>query len=209
MTEQEIQGIKELSNHDIELILRDQRHLYSAEELLLIQGILEQKSSSGRASHFTSNVFGTQYQNETESTLADSIPAIVEDESELDEETETRVQFVNRNPGIMTTSGYHFEGYFVLRHLGFISCEEVLGTGFLSEFTAAWSDTFGTRSVKMSNKLATVKNAVFNRLVESCMNMGANAILGITINMMTLSNNMMVASASGTAVEVAKNATSS
>lgn len=189
MTREELQELEQLTPQDLAMILRDQKHLYEAAELAQIEALYQQKLDAGKVGSLPPAV--------------ESPDAVMPEEVE-DEDEEGLLPFSNEFPEVMTTSGYHFEGFAVTRHLGFMSCEEVLGTGFASELAAAFSDTFGTRSGKMMNKLALAKNAAFNRLVRRCLELSANAVLGITLNLMALSNNMIAVSASGTAVFVEK-----
>ena len=54
----------------------------------------------------------------------------------------------------MVTTGYNFEGYFIKKYITVVQSEVVLGTGFLSEFSASVSDVFGIASATMENKLS-------------------------------------------------------
>lgn len=75
-----------------------------------------------------------------------------------------------------------------------------MGTGYISEFSASISDFFGAPSTAMANKLSSVKQTALNKLKEKCISAGANACVGVDFDIMTLGSNMLVASASGTAV---------
>lgn len=55
-------------------------------------------------------------------------------------------------------------------------------------------------STAMADKLSYAKQAALNKLKEKCISTGANACVGVDFDIMTLGSNMLVASASGTAV---------
>ena len=122
----------------------------------------------------------------------------------MDGHTGRRVQqnFAELKPQFLSTTGIGFDGYTVKKYLGVKNGEVVLGTGFLSEFSAAVSDVFGTANVDMANKLAEAKKASLDMFIEDCIYAGANAAISIDIDIMTLSNNMIVVSTTGTAVVI-------
>ncbi len=104
---------------------------------------------------------------------------------------------------ITTTSGI-VEGYRISQYLGIRSGHCVLGTGFLSEFTAGFSDMFGVENGRMSSKLAQAKNAAVSQMVAECLRIGADAAIAVDVEIMSIGINMMVASATGTAVKLEK-----
>lgn len=81
------------------------------------------------------------------------------------------------------------------------SGEVVLGTGFLSEFSAAFNDFFGTQSNSFSNKLDGAKSAAIDKLLEKAVARGANAVIGIDFDYITFVNNMLGVIANGTLVK--------
>lgn len=102
-------------------------------------------------------------------------------------------------PFLCTTS-YGFDGCMICRYMGVLSAESVLGTAIFSEIGASISDTLGRNSKSMEAKLSTAKsNALFN-LQKKAMNAGANSLIGVKFNIMTLASNMIVVSVDGTAV---------
>lgn len=102
------------------------------------------------------------------------------------------------------TTGYNFEGYKIRSYLGLISGEAILGTGFLSEYMASLSDAFGVESNSFSQKLKSAKNSAIEYLINSCMEKGGNAIIGVNFDYITFNNNMMGVVANGTAVLIDK-----
>ena len=102
------------------------------------------------------------------------------------------------------TTGYNFEGYRIVEYLGIKSGEVVLGTGFLSEFTAGIGDLFGTTSETMAGKFTQAKEAAIKRLKDNCLSVNANAVIGVDLDISVMSSNMIMACANGTAVRIEK-----
>lgn len=100
----------------------------------------------------------------------------------------------------MVTTGYNFEGYFIKKYISVVQSEVVLGTGFLSEFSASVSDVFGMASATMEGKLSEAKYRAQRQLIKRSIKTGGNALIGISISVTTLRNNMLVISAMGTSV---------
>ena len=94
------------------------------------------------------------------------------------------------------------DGYHVTEYLGVSSGNVVLGTGIFSELSAGLSDLFGAANAAMGEKLDKAKRLAIERLIENCILSGANAALGIDVEIMSLAGNMIVASATGTAVRI-------
>lgn len=108
------------------------------------------------------------------------------------------------NPMFKTTTGYNFEGYAIIEYKNIVTSEVVLGTGFLSELSSQLNDLIGTTSGTFENKLSKAKVMALNKVIEKATSIGANALIGVSYDMMTLSNNMLVVSVNGTAVIIGK-----
>ena len=81
-----------------------------------------------------------------------------------------------------------------------------MGTGFLSEFSASFSDFLGTTNGSFKNKLAQAKELALKEMVNNAKDVDANAILGISYNVITTNNNMFIVTATGTAVKLLEEA---
>ena len=102
----------------------------------------------------------------------------------------------------MLTTGYDFSGYKITKYCGVISGQVVLGTGFLSEFTASFADFFGEESNKFADKLETAKNAALEKLIIKSAEKGGNAIIGVDFDYITFHGNMIGVVANGTSVVI-------
>lgn len=115
---------------------------------------------------------------------------------------EVEEKFLEYKKHFKVTTGYNFEGYRITDYKKIVSGEIVLGTGFLSEFTASFSDVFGTKSNAFADKMMTAKQGALRKLIENAMVEGANAIIGVDFDYITFSNNILGVSANGTAVVI-------
>lgn len=105
-----------------------------------------------------------------------------------------------KEKNIMLTTGYNFEGYSIVSYLGLASGDVVLGTGFLSEFSASVSDFLGEKSKVFANKMIIAKQAAKSILIKDAVLKGGNAIIGINFDYITFSNNIIGISVNGTIV---------
>jgi len=102
------------------------------------------------------------------------------------------------------TTGYDFNGYNITRYVGIISGEVVLGTGFLSEFSASVSDILGGQSQMFADKLEVAKDSAIEKLKIKSAQKGGNAIIGVDFDYITFANNMVGVVANGTSVVIKK-----
>ena len=98
------------------------------------------------------------------------------------------------------TTGYNFEGFQIKEYKDIVSGEVVLGTGFLSEIGADIKDLFGENAKGFEGKIAQAKTEALYSIKEKALRLGANALIGIDFDIMTIGANMIVVSANGTAV---------
>lgn len=133
---------------------------------------------------------------------------IKENEAEKERQQKLREQALaewdTNKKAFMETTGFSFEGYRIVEYRGIRSGEVVLGTGFLSEFSAGINDLFGTASNTMAAKLTTAKSAALEKLKENCLLLNANAVIGVDIDISIMGQNMILACANGTAVRIEK-----
>ena len=101
---------------------------------------------------------------------------------------------------IMSTTGYNFEQFNIVKYDGIISGESVIGTGMFSEISASVSDFTGSFSNTFADKIKQAEEQALYNLKRSCYIKNCNAIIGIKLNYLTFSNNMIGVVANGTAV---------
>lgn len=102
----------------------------------------------------------------------------------------------------LMTSGYNFEGYDIIAYHGVICGESVLGTGFLSSWSASVSDMLGVESDSFIEKLQEARNVATQRAIERAIKAGGNAIIGVDIDYTMFTNNLIGVIFNGTSVSV-------
>ena len=143
----------------------------------------------------------------SKSVISDSekLVAITNESKEKAERAQNiEENFYDLEKAFKVTTGYDFEGYQIVDYKGIVSGDIVLGTGFISEFAASWSDAFGTTSNTFAGKMKTAKQKALKQLMANAMITGANAVIGIDFDYTMFDNNMLGVSANGTAVVIRK-----
>ena len=104
----------------------------------------------------------------------------------------------------MMSSGYNFEGYDIIAYHGVICGECVLGTGFMSSFDASISDMLGEESIAFGKKLQQARDTAKKRASVNALQLGGNAIIGVDIDYIMFSSNMIGVIFNGTSVQIQK-----
>lgn len=104
---------------------------------------------------------------------------------------------------ILTTTP-SIEGRQVVRYLGLVSGDAILGANIFRDFFASIRDIVGGRSAAYEAELRKAKDIALGEMREQARNLEANAIVGIDIDYETIGANssMLMVSASGTAVVI-------
>lgn len=131
--------------------------------------------------------------------------AIQQQQEELERKSqEEQHMYAERFKNHMLTTGFSFEGYHISEYLGIVTGETIMGTGYFSDLSASISDLFGVEASEYSEKLRAAKQAVLKIMIKNSTDLGGNAIIGISYELMTFSGNMMGVSVTGTAVRAEK-----
>ena len=86
---------------------------------------------------------------------------------------------------ILTTTPI-IEGHVVKNYCGIVSAETILGANVFRDFTASIRDFFGGRSSSYEQVLKQAKDTALNELSMKAQSMGANAIVGISLDYETV-----------------------
>lgn len=124
-------------------------------------------------------------------------------DSNPDYKKENELQQRLQNEFLVTT-GETFEGYIIEKYFNLLNSEIVMGTGMLSELNAKVSDFFGGTSDKFETKMQEAKELALQKIIDSAINIGSNAVIGFRYDMFAFSNNIISISAYATAVKVMK-----
>lgn len=104
---------------------------------------------------------------------------------------------------IITTTP-SIEGKNIVKYLGIVSSEAVVGANIVRDLFASIRDIVGGRTGSYESVLREAKDSALRELEENAMRLGANAVVGIDLDYETVGANgsMLMVAASGTAVVI-------
>lgn len=105
---------------------------------------------------------------------------------------------------IKMTSGYNFEGFEIVEYLGFVSGQTVNGANFFKGLAAGITEMSDEENEKLTSKLEQSNDIAKEKLKKLAMDMGADAVIGVSINYIQFANNSVGTTATGTAVRIVK-----
>lgn len=96
------------------------------------------------------------------------------------------------------------EGYKIVEYKGIVFGEVINGVDFIKDFAAGLTNFFGGRSNSYEGELIDSRESAIREMKQRAAEMGANAIVAIDIDYEVLgqANNMLMVTASGTAVVI-------
>ncbi len=98
----------------------------------------------------------------------------------------------------------NLEGKKISRYLGLVSGEAIMGANIFKDIFASIRDVVGGRSAAYEEELRKAKNIAVQEMSAEAKRLGANAVLAVDLDYESISigsGNMLMVSASGTAVE--------
>ena len=101
---------------------------------------------------------------------------------------------------MIVTTTPAIEGRGVSDYLGVVAAQGVLGVNVFKDVAAGMRNIFGGRSQSYENELASGVSDALVELEKQAAQLGAEAVLGVDIDYEAVGNNMLMISASGTAV---------
>lgn len=103
---------------------------------------------------------------------------------------------------MMMTTTSTLEGIKIVKYLGIVSGETIIGANILRDFMASITDIVGGRSAAYERSLVEAKQIAMQEMEEQARALGANAIIGIDLDFETVgqSGGMLMVTAAGTAV---------
>lgn len=104
---------------------------------------------------------------------------------------------------LMTTTP-SVEGKQIVRYLGVVTGETIIGANVFRDFLAGVRDFFGGRSGSYEAVLREAKDTALEEMARQAEALGANAVVGIDLDYETVggSGSMLMVTCSGTAVVV-------
>ena len=104
---------------------------------------------------------------------------------------------------LMTTTP-SVEGKQIVRYLGVVTGETIIGANVFRDFLAGVRDFFGGRSASYEAVLREAKDTALEEMARQAEALGANAVVGIDLDYETVGGwgSMLMVTCSGTAVRV-------
>jgi uncharacterized protein YbjQ (UPF0145 family) len=105
---------------------------------------------------------------------------------------------------MLVTTTPVIEGKKITEYRGIVFGEVISGVNFVKDFAAGLTNFFGGRSDSYEGELIEARENAIAEMKKRAANMGANAVVGVDIDYEVLGqgNNMLMVTASGTAVVV-------
>jgi uncharacterized protein YbjQ (UPF0145 family) len=103
---------------------------------------------------------------------------------------------------MLLTTTPNLEGKRIVKYIGIVTGETILGANIVRDFFASITDIVGGRSAHYEASLREAKDTAMSEMADQAMSMGANAIVGVDLDYETIGSNgsMLMVSVSGTAV---------
>ncbi|MGB3178657.1 MAG: heavy metal-binding domain-containing protein [Albidovulum sp.] len=100
---------------------------------------------------------------------------------------------------MIVTTTPSIEGQKIARYHGIVTGEAILGANIFRDLFAQVRDIVGGRSAAYEQELGRARETALREMEERATILGANAIVGVDLDYEVI-NNMLMVSASGTAV---------
>ena len=101
---------------------------------------------------------------------------------------------------VTTTPG--IEGRSVIEYLGVVTAQGVLGVNAFKDVSAGVRNIFGGRAKSYENELASGVSDALAEMEKQAAKLGADAVIGVDVDYEAVGSNMLMVSASGTAVKL-------
>ena len=106
---------------------------------------------------------------------------------------------------MLVTTTPTIEGKKIVQYHGLVSGEAILGANLFKDLFAGITDIIGGRSGSYERELRKAKDIALQEMMEEAGLLGANAVIAVDLDYETISGgsgNMLMVSASGTAVKI-------
>jgi uncharacterized protein YbjQ (UPF0145 family) len=105
---------------------------------------------------------------------------------------------------VIVTTTPNLEGKPIVRYVGLVSGEAIMGANLVRDIFAAVRDVVGGRSAAYEQELRKAKDIAIQEMTDQAQALGANAVVGVDLDYETLGSNggMLMVTASGTAVVI-------
>jgi uncharacterized protein YbjQ (UPF0145 family) len=104
---------------------------------------------------------------------------------------------------VTVTTTPTIEGRTISEYKGLVAGEVILGVNVFKDIAAGFRNIVGGRSGKYEEELRKGRDGAVAEMVELATQMGADAVVGVKIDYETVGGQMLMITASGTAVKLA------
>src|SRR4030042_2048049 len=112
-----------------------------------------------------------------------------------------RTRFAEEDSPMIVTSTPNLDGKSISQYLGIVVGETIVATSIFRDVMAGLRDLVGGRSGAYEEKMREARDLALKEMTEEAEKLGANAVVSVDIDYETIGNNMLMVSASGTAVK--------
>jgi uncharacterized protein YbjQ (UPF0145 family) len=102
---------------------------------------------------------------------------------------------------MIVTTTHDIQGKTIREYSGIVVGESIIATNIFRDIMASVRDVVGGRSKAYEEKMNEAREIAIHEMSEKAQALGADAVVGVDIDYETVGNNMMMVSASGTAVK--------
>lgn len=105
---------------------------------------------------------------------------------------------------MLVTTTNSIEGRKVIKYIGLVSGETIIGANIFKDLFASIRDVVGGRSGSYEQVLREAKDTAINEMQQYASALGANAIIGVDLDYETVGSggSMLLVAATGTAVVI-------
>ncbi|MBE0610603.1 MAG: YbjQ family protein [Dehalococcoidia bacterium] len=104
---------------------------------------------------------------------------------------------------LIVTTTPTIEGRTIAEYHGIVAGEVILGVNVFKDIAAGFRNIVGGRSGKYEEELRKGRDGAVSEMAEHAAQMGADAVVGVKIDYETVGGQMLMITASGTAVKLA------
>lgn len=90
----------------------------------------------------------------------------------------------------------------VSKYMGIVSGEVVLGANIFRDISAGIRNVLGGRTTAYEETLREARQSALQEMTQHAQQMGANAVIGVELGYETVAQQMLMVTASGTAVVI-------
>ena len=103
---------------------------------------------------------------------------------------------------MLITTTQSVEGRRIVKYLGIVTGEAILGANLFKDFFAGIRDIIGGRSAAYEKELAKAREIAMVEIQQAASDLGANAVVGVDLDYETVGpqSSMLMVTISGTAV---------